>query len=163
MADEIPPILEPGEIANFDPIHARTTAAVFPISICLLIYRSTARYAIGECLFFFLFVLLFVSSLFLSLAFLCLPRFFSFFFLASPYTSPSCVLPSAASLLEDDDARLCAKTGIAGRASYLHSAPTLSIFPLANARIPARASSRFVSEESHRVDSSRRHVVNVRE
>jgi len=57
---------EPYEIANFDPIHARVTTPVFPISIFVDLSRSTTRHAIGVSLFllpfFFLFLLVFVHS-----------------------------------------------------------------------------------------------------
>lgn len=129
---------EPCEIANFDPIHARVTTPVFPISISADLSRSTARYAIGV-------------SLFLP------PFFFSFF-------SPSC----AASAVGDDGetsvslletmTRACAREQESpGRASYLHSATALSVFPLAIATLP-RASPRFVSGELHHVDLTQRRI-----
>lgn len=88
---------EPCEIANFDPIHARVTTPVFPISISADLSRSTARYAIGV-------------SLFLP------PFFFSFFFLLAPSCAASAVGDDGdfGFAPRDDDARVCAGTGIAG-------------------------------------------------
>ena len=54
---------EPYEIANFDPIHARVTTPVFPISIFVDLSRSTARHAIGVSLFLLPFFFSFSSRL----------------------------------------------------------------------------------------------------